>query len=324
MKKPDILKRFFEEGLLVSPVVLDQINDDNIDHIIKEAKESGINNIQNLDFLGSKEPAPEPETGTQKPIPKKQGLEIVMKEPVKKDKLAPKDFVDFYNRKYEGIRTILANKLQAVSVNNTKNSFSEVSIIGMVREKTPQGFIIEDTTGNLPVISKETGLEAGDVVGVTGFVREGKLMNGNVLYPDIPLSREIADIDATIILTTKPQEGADHIFIRNGQTSGNKHAIMSSPTWIRMNNRINMVYFEFPDEIDPQEVTTWLKKRHLPNKRVLSDEDPYLLDIIPEILWINSKSTWTKIHKGVTVISMTEKDSVRVNLQNKQIEFIDK
>lgn len=336
MGKPEILKKVFEAGLLVSPQALDSINDDNVDDVITFAKKAGIINIQNLDFLGESAPKQEPqkdvkETTTKpeptEPVPESSKIRVTVREPTRKEKLSPKDFVDFYNGKYEGIRDILAKKTQAVSINNTTKAFSEVNVIGMIMEKNPQGFLLEDPTGQLPVVSKETGLEEEDVVGVSGYIREGKLINGNVTYPDIPLSRKIGNVNMSIVLTSKTGN-ADHTFTldQTQKTNDKTHVIKSSPSWIEIKEEdtINMVYFDYPGEIDPEEATQWLKKRHLPHKTIHSDQDPYILSTIPDILWIKSKSTWTKIHKGVTIISLTEKDSVKVNLQNKQIDFLAK
>lgn len=323
MDKKDIIKRIFEEGLLVSPKILDEINETNIENILKKAKKNGTKNIENLDFLQQ----------TTKPTePVESALEIMVRGSNKKQRLTPKDFAEFYNKKYEGIKEILLSKMDVISINNTKKAFSDVSVIGIIKEINPQGFVLEDTTGDISVISKETGLSEDDVIGVTGHVREGKLFENTITYPDIPLNRNICKINSTIALTTRinsEMKKTDHIItLDQNQKPDEKITVLkSNPSWIEISKdseKIIITHFNFPNEINPEEATQWLKKRHLPNnKKIDSPENIFLLKPVPDILWVTSSSKWTKIYKGVIIISITERDAVKINLENKQIEFTD-
>lgn len=320
MDKKGIIERAFNEGLLISPEALDMINEENLEEVIRIAKKNKTKNIRNLDFLKN------PNKGGKET---EQEIKINIKEPQEKRKLSPKDFVDFYNKKFENIKGILSKKTQAVSISNTKKSFSDVSVIGMIREINPQGFILEDLTGEIPVMSKEANLEEDDVIAVKGFVREGKIINGSIVFPDIPLNREIIKINANIVLTQKrTNTKSGFVFSTVDQQKGKNVYILEKNLTrieIRKNSKkITVVMFEFPKEIGPEEATLWLKKRYLPdNKRITSPQNNHILTEAPDILWINSLSKWTKNYKGTLIISTTRNDTVRINLENKQIEFID-
>ena len=84
--------------------------------------------------------------------------------------MEPKDFSDYYNSRYEHLKEILLKKTKAVSINNAKKSFNDVSVIGMVKELTDSGFVLEDPTGEIEVQSK-SDVSEDDVIAATGFVR---------------------------------------------------------------------------------------------------------------------------------------------------------
>jgi hypothetical protein len=324
MDRKIAVKRFFDEGILISPTILDGVSENNIDNVIRTAKERNMKFIGNLSFLS----APSPKT---EGIDPSHGIEVILTEPPEKKKLSPKDFADFYKSKYEGIRELLLKKTQAVSISNIKSTFSDATAIGMIKEMNPQGFVLEDPTGEIVVSSKEAGLAENDVVAVTGFVREGRLIESKVLYPDVQLSRKICSIGARIILAPKISEKTtgDHILTTDSsrKPDGKTTVIRSSPAWVEIrkdDEKIRLVHVSVDSEVTPDEATAWLKKRHLPHEKMIrSPENPFLLRDIPDILWVISKSRWTKIYKGVTIISITQNDAAIVNLENKEIEVID-
>jgi hypothetical protein len=347
MDKKEIIQRIFQEGLLVTPQAMEMINEKNIDNVIESAKKKKIKTIENLDFVkknsGTVKDVPKPkekppkeesikEEPKEEPIKETTSdIEVILNEHKTKNKLTTKDFVEFYNNKYEGVKELLLGKMKAVSINNTSKSFSEVSVIGMIKEKIPQGFVLEDPTGSVIVVSNEAGLSEDDVIGVTGIVREGKMMASKIVYPDIPLSRKLGSIETEIILTTKLTEklNSEYIFTSNSDQKNrdNLYVIKTNPCRVfmkRNENSIMILKCDYPNEIDPEEATQWLKKRHLSHSRKLDhNNNELLIKDIPDVLWINSKSKWTKNHKGVIIVSLTENDAARINLQNKEIHLIE-
>lgn len=100
-------------------------------------------------MISGKPPTRETDGG----VKKNEGeIQVRTLSPEKKEKLSPQDFTSYYNNKYDGLREILSSKIGAISINKARETFGEVSVIGMVREKTPTGYMIEDTTGSIELV----------------------------------------------------------------------------------------------------------------------------------------------------------------------------
>jgi hypothetical protein len=97
-----------------------------------------------------------------------------------------------------------------------------------------------------------------------------------------------------------------------------------SPCWATIGGKIGVLKVDMND-VDPEEATSWLRKRHLPHDRkVDSDSDYYMISEVPDVLWINSEKTkWEKIYKGVIIISTSANDAARINMKNKEIELLE-
>ena len=247
----------------------------------------------------------------------KYGIESVLKKDKKMsiekraintlEKLTPKDFFHYYTNKYEGIKSLLLKKMSAISINQAKNSFLPVSVIGMVQEKTPSGFILEDPTGRIEVISQEDSIKPDDVLGVTGPVREQKLFAEKIIWPDIPLTHKTKNIPITITLSLEK----------------NKNTIVpdTNPFWCDIwyeNEKITLLAYRPENEIERQDAFELLKKRHLSPERnqIIFIEDHFLIEPVPDVFWIISQKEWNAIYKGVTVVSG---EKVKINLENMEI-----
>ncbi len=319
MDKKEIIKTFFEHNVLLSPELLEKVNENNINEILSRAKQSKTAVVTELE---------------QKPTSLQEIL-FEVKKTTQNKRLSAQDFAKYYNNKYEGIKNILLKKIGAekdiVSINKTKNTFSDVLVIGMVRELTPQGFILEDPTGETDVISEEK-TDPDDVVGVKGSVRENKLFAKEVTVPDIPLSREITKIDASVFLTTEAIEHpADFTIVSNidrildVKNTTNRAVVSANPSWVSIskdNKKLNIIVYKSQDEADKNKAISYLKKRHLSPQRnqIMSQEDPFLLNPIPDILWLVQKESWAENYKGVSIISGTA--PVKINLETRNVEFV--
>ena len=84
-----------------------------------------------------------------------------------KKTLSIKDINEYKNTKYQTIRDLISKKTKALSINKTKKTFAMISIIGMIKEITPSGFIIEDPTDEIEVVIKQKdGIYVDDVIGI--------------------------------------------------------------------------------------------------------------------------------------------------------------
>jgi hypothetical protein len=287
MDKQAIINKFIEKGILISPDMLEKVSEKNIDAFLEKKT-----------MVVSEDRKPEVD---------------VRKIPGKK-KLTPVDFTGFYLNKYNSIKNILNQKIDAVSINNTKPG--NVAIIGMVRSATPQGFVVEDQSGSMEVVTdKQPGTD--DVIGLKGIVREGKLFGGEVIYPDVPLPKEIPNADMSIVLSEAPtSEDGDFVISMND---------LPNPGWLTLSKagkRFMLLAYRPKDDATPKDAVEWIKKRYLPHNResIQGEENPFVMDPQPDILWLKGKAAESHTYKGITIISTGEK-TAKINLSTRDVEF---
>ncbi len=342
MEKRDIIKRFMEQGYLLTPEAIEKLRDKNIDDLMRDLKKirkttidvsdveillKGISSAkktlekekQKIKDNTSLNQQKEKNQPPDKEAPKETKILVGVRKIEKKKKLSPKDFVDYYNNKYNGLKNILSKKLRAVSINNAKTSTSTLSVIGMVKETTPRGFVIEDPTGSMDVTSKRS-VSVDDVIGVTGFVRENRMFENEIVYPDIPLIHPIGRIDAVVALSSKKTDKIKETdMILND-------ADYPNPGWItvsRDNRKLIMLIYNPSKNITAQEATEYLKKRHLsPDKKKINNpEDYFMIEPIPDIVWIVSDKRWIITYKGVTILSCGPNHAAKINLKTRDVVF---
>lgn len=268
MEQKEIVRKLFEKGVLLSPQALSQITEEQAASL----------------------PA---------------GATIVASLP--EQRLTVKDIAGFYQEKYRGIRGLLLGKLSPLSISHAGKAMGEASVIGMVREKTPSGFVLEDPTGALDVRSTHSpGL--GDVLGVTGVMREGALMEQEIMYPDVPLARPAKRGQGRLILSV--QAG---LSVRYEGTEATDIPVGPLPAWLQAGGTEILVC---EGDGSPQE---WLKKRHLP-ETIRSSSDPFIIEQVPDILWVVSGKNKAENYKGVLIVHTS--GLARVDLATLQAEFV--
>jgi hypothetical protein len=299
MNKADIVRRALEAGVMLSPEALEKMDGSNIDQVLAEAKHSLVH--------GSQQPG-------------KRGPEVSVKSARPKAKAKPKDFAEFYGQKYKAIKQMLLKRAKAVSINKAQDLNSEVSVIGMVKEMTASGAVLEDQTGEIEVVG-DTGAKEGDVLVVRGVVREKKIMLSEAVWPDVPFARQVGRIHNTsLLLTAKGEKDADIIFSTEG-AEGATH-VSESPSWLTVtNNGSSLTVLAYRTEAkELKDAVMWLKKRHLPNGSVSGPKNMFIIDPVPEILWLIGPPAGKDIYKGVLIISCGE-GSAKVNLETLEAEL---
>jgi len=250
------------------------------------------------------------------------------------------DFTSYYNSRYNGLRDILLKKMPALSINKARESLSEVSVIGMVKERTPQGFVLEDTTGEIPVVSSDE-VRDDDVVGVKGAVREGRLFQGGLVWPDIPLSNGARFVPGmTLLLSTILDEGirkaardASLVFIperpETALTEDEERRLITAlpnpchAAIMKEDETFNLLIYHPGRPVSGQDALGMLRRRHLsPDRREISTTtDPYLIEPVPDLFWIMSQERHTERYRGVTVIITGNQDAVKYNAETGEATF---
>lgn len=246
-------------------------------------------------------------------------VEVRVLSPERKEKLSSGDFTSYYNSKYDGLREILSPKISAISINKAKETFGEIGVIGMVREKTPTGYLIEDTTGAIELVQRDSGLAPGDVIGVSGQVRENRLFGNGIVFPDVPLTQRFGTIKGLrVTLSRKPlekrEEGAlcfhaDEKRLHNG-----------SRIEISCGGNVSILFYSPSGNAGPQECVESLKKRHLiiSQKEITSPKDDFIVKDVPDILWADSDTHFVESYKGVIVLS-PGKEEISIDLETKSV-----
>lgn len=124
------------------------------------------------------------------------------------------DFIEYFNSRYLLLEKLLKNRQgmqNVVSINHISNKKNreEVSVIGMVMDKqeTKNGnyiITVEDRTGSIKVlinknrpdlytIAKDIVLD--EVVGIVGVNGSNIIFASNLIFPDVPMTKEIKKCD---------------------------------------------------------------------------------------------------------------------------------
>jgi len=311
LEKKDIIKVFMEKGILLSPQEINDIDESNyMDVLEKRTKPKEIPKEKNKESQSIEKQPIEKNKETQ--------LDITVKEYERKKEMTPQDFVDYFNKRYEGIRDLLSKKINPVSINKAKGLLSSSTIIGVVKERAQNGFVVEDQTDSVEVISK-IDPPIGDVFSITGTLREGKFFEKEIIYPDVPLVHKPRSLKGEIIISKKDGEVTITSDSITKTTKPPSHVTIS-----RDGKELFIFIYEPAEPIKQNDVTKLLKKRHISPKihEILYDEDPFLLDPVPDVVFLFGDEEYVKNYKGVTVIS-TGKKQVKINLETKKAEFVD-
>ena len=219
-KKKDIIDIFLKNGILISSDLLKKIEDEEqvsrIFSILKTKKPEDFAVAgTDLNELISENKKQQAETKTPTwENDLKENVKIVYSYKEETKKRDPQDFTDYFNNRYKAIEKILKQRQE---LNNTisiskilnKKDKEPVSIIGMVSDKqtTKNGnlmFLLEDPTGrrrvlinkNKPALFNEAkDVVLDEVIGVVGVNVDTLIFANNIIWPDVPTSKELKKSD---------------------------------------------------------------------------------------------------------------------------------
>ncbi|MCK4634704.1 MAG: hypothetical protein KAT37_02410 [Candidatus Aenigmarchaeota archaeon] len=336
-----LIEEFLEKGILLSPKVKAKIKESEVNELLAKFDDKDVVLTERIFSLI-----------------KTDNVKVV-NEYKKGDEIKRiRNFVDFYNERFEFLRDILKKKLNVekiTSINKLNNG--DVTAIGMVKDKKEDGFALEDPTGSVFCISDKKILE-DEVVAIKGKFEKKKLHEEKIFYPDIPLSKKVNTTkDNCPVLFTKKLSShisqkysyVPYIFtfesepgISNKQKYGivikkgnvekdNKRLELNLPFVVEAGDiRILVFEMEHMDDIkkklniddEKKVVISLLKRRHL-LPFVYMDNDPYLIKKIPDIIFFTGgKESFFLNYKGVSVISVSNEKSFLVNLKTRDFEEV--
>ncbi len=311
MSPEEIVKACMERGFLVSSEELKRI-------------EAGLG-IDEL--LAAKQPQP---LSMEEEKPAKTTYRV--KKAKHKGTVTPGEILEQHKNKYDAIKNLLLSKTSAVSISNTRDSAASVSLIGMVKQATGDGFFLEDVTGEIEVVCEGKTMEDGDVICARGPIKQGRMHCKDIICPDVPLLRAIGRIEATMLLAPKPGNPAavaDIVLSTEPLETESKNMVLdSSPSHLSIykDGRVNVLFYRAENEVNQQEAINMLKKRLLKKPRALAaDSDLFLIEPVPDIFWIVGKGQdWIETYKSVTIIHSTEDPGKQalINLKTREAKLI--
>jgi DNA polymerase II small subunit/DNA polymerase delta subunit B len=267
--------------------------------------------------------------GAEAKASSKTKLSVLIRKTELVEMMSTNDFTTYYNNRYSGLKDILLKKMDAVSINKAAEGVSGVSVIGMVRERLPGGFRLEDATGEIDVVSGDV-VNDDDVVGVNGVVKEGRLFQKELVWPDIPPTNKPAFPDTTLLLTTFLDDDLRGVFDefslifiygKAGADADDPRVIHGLPnpcfaTIKKDGKEFTVLIYKPRDRIIPEQAAGYLKRRHLlpDRKHICSREDPYLIDHVPNLFWVISGQRHVGQYNGVALVMSMEHDAVTFDL----------
>ncbi|PIN81771.1 hypothetical protein COV13_00050 [Candidatus Woesearchaeota archaeon CG10_big_fil_rev_8_21_14_0_10_32_9] len=224
MTSSQTLSKLIEKGVLISPEILDkEIDELLLNSLVEEYGET-------LDFLDEKVLRDFEEKQKSKDEHKIKIIKSYDKPPKKR---TFQDFVSVFNLRFKNITQMLKYRqdlqgITSISRLVNKNNNERVTIIGMIQDKslTKNNSLIiklEDLTGTITAIVKETeknkelyqtsnDLVLDEVIGVVGVIINKALFIEKIVFPDIPLSKEL-----------KKQKEEEYVVLLGDTHFGSKH-----------------------------------------------------------------------------------------------------
>ncbi len=191
MKRKEILRTFLERGTQLDKQSLEFfLEDENrIQEFLDKVKDLELPPILSLDFV------------RKILAERKVEVKIIKTFEKKEEEISISDISSLLNKRYEKISSLLGRRLELVnliSINKIGPRTRKFSIIGMVREKDEyeKSLMLEDKTGEIKVFLEDETLLSkiveDEIVGAVCSKKEGSFFAKKIIFPDIPLKKEIA------------------------------------------------------------------------------------------------------------------------------------
>ncbi len=307
MDKQEIVRKLLSRGIMVAPETLEKMKGTETDEILAEKYEAAAGGT---------------ETGGSRK------LKCTLRTPETQERMTPDDAIRRNAQRFERLKSIFLGKTDAVSIRNLGRTTAKICIVGQVREKKQDGFLLEDTTGEIRVKTRENA-ETGDVIAVKGWIRENVLFADETVYPDIPIKREINVMDGSVLLASErgiDDVPADVMLTPDTLSGVGKERRMPNPAWVFLENggtRVTLLVYRTAESLDKEKALLWLRRRYIGTENGPLPNNDRVLDNVPDILWLISENEpWTVNYKGVTVISFGRRKKSLVDLKTRKVHIM--
>jgi hypothetical protein len=307
MDKQQLVKELLSKGVMVTPQMLEKIVEEDTSRILKDASGSTCTVVHEQE-------------------PQSKSVKFRIRETEQPRDISPNDVIRANIRRYEALRKMLLRRISAVSISNSRGTSSRITLLGMVRERRGDTFVLEDATGTIDVKAR-IAVNDDDVIAVSGWIRNGTLFAEDVIYPDIPISREVNTMEGKVLLTfnqKEDKEGADIVLTPDALNGEGRERRMTNPAWVLLedgNGRSTVFVYRAKGTVDRKVALSWLRKRVVLNGNFYATGSDNVLDPVPDIMWIISDNEpWSENYKGVTLVSFGKGHSALLDLKTRKIE----
>ena len=203
--KKEIIKFCFQKNVLVNPLFLSNLREEDVKKVYEKIlKNTDLTVLDESIFANNKKC----ETLA------KGKVNILFNYQEKPKKRTEQDFISYFNTRYKSLEKILKNRIElqdTISINKAlaKKQRDDVSLIGLIESKqiTKNNNLLlglEDPTGKINILitktKKELFQKAQDLVedetiGVTGVLGNKIVFVNNILWPDVPVTKEYKKSD---------------------------------------------------------------------------------------------------------------------------------
>jgi len=235
----------------------------------------------------------------------------------KKEKISVDMSFELLFKQYEKHREAISGKLKnTVSINRVQNQ-NELSLIVVIREKAGGGSaIVEDPTGEVNVVFENNEefdeIIDGDIVGVVCEKKSDKIVVKRIVFPGIPLKRDVGAAETDIDYEITPDKVENKMIEIHGV-----NVIMCKWDQIK----------EYVDVWGSTEnvIINLLKRRNLSPRNEINGEyfwsDNLFLNVIPDVFVTdNEADVMTSNYKGISIVSAGH---WKINLRTREINKVD-
>ncbi|MGC9200415.1 MAG: hypothetical protein ACP5F8_00415 [Candidatus Aenigmatarchaeota archaeon] len=300
MEKIEIVKRFLELKVQITPNALDKIflNQEVIPKLEELVKKE---NVFILD-----------ETLVDKILTqRKSKIEIFIPKP--KGTFTVEDVLNYLKGRFEILSSILQKNNQLknlVSISRAeKIKGSETfSLIGMVKDKTTYSITLEDFSGSTNILLERVETEKlfiDDVIGLEVSKEEGKLKGKKIYFPSLSFFRKISGKKINVKENGLVEIDGETIELPKTEIV----KIFFNDSFIILIDKSIIEPYQLKDKTIMETLISLIERRHLnPSffiSKKLYEEDPFLLKNIPDAIIVKNANTFErKIYKGIELITL--------------------
>jgi len=258
-----------------------------------------------------------------------------------------KDALSTEREKYGAYKDAISDKMSSMMSINRTDSLPSFSLIVLVAEKEGERKIIaEDPTGFLKITLGEADYDSlieGDVIGLECVRKPDGIFGNRVVFPDVPLKRDIRMSESEIKCVFYPSFGdipesilKDHIvFVFSDSIDERENVFLVSDPVIANIGGIKILLFDWENIKDyskywgksEEVLVNLIKRRSLSPGSKMGERgfwnDLLFIDHVPDIVVTNSGEYFSSNYKGTSIISVGKNTAVTADLRTREINKVD-